>query len=97
MLPGVRAAHKEGKRAQGYWDDYCFARRRSKRLESGLKIELDNHHLVPHSHYELGRLLTCLGDVKEARRHCELYLEVGPSESGKKNALHMRTNADVET
>ncbi|KAJ7506158.1 hypothetical protein B0H11DRAFT_2186288 [Mycena galericulata] len=148
MLPSVRAAlaalaaHKEGERAQGYWDDYCLARflegvclryvafpdpdavldpaevvgmSRDEAAQgaraafeavftSGPKIELD-HHLVYHSHYELGRLLACLGDVTEARRHFELvlsgkYLEVGPS--GKKgrysmeNALNMRTNAAVE-
>ncbi|KAJ7875576.1 hypothetical protein B0H14DRAFT_2715695 [Mycena olivaceomarginata] len=74
-------------------------------FEHGPKIELD-HHLVYHSHYELGRLVACLGDEAEARRQFELvlsgkYLEVGPS--GKKvgkysmeNALHMRTQAAVE-
>ncbi|KAK7042053.1 hypothetical protein R3P38DRAFT_3389870 [Favolaschia claudopus] len=74
-------------------------------FENGPKIELD-HHLVYHAHYELGRLVACLGDETEARRHFELvlsgkYLEVGPS--GKKigkysmeNALHMRTQAAVE-
>ncbi|KAJ6628153.1 hypothetical protein B0H10DRAFT_1991650 [Mycena sp. CBHHK59/15] len=70
----------------------------------GPQIELD-HHLVYHAHYELGRLLACLGDEAGARTHLELvlsgkYLEVGPS--GRKgrysmeNALHMRTNAAVE-
>ncbi|KAJ6511716.1 hypothetical protein DFH09DRAFT_1251567 [Mycena vulgaris] len=67
-------------------------------------IELD-HHLVYHAHYELGRLLACLGDVAEARRHFDLvlsgkYLEVGPSgRKGKysmENALQMRTHAAVE-
>ncbi|KAJ7106703.1 hypothetical protein C8R44DRAFT_805709 [Mycena epipterygia] len=73
-------------------------------FENGPKIELD-HHLVYHSHYELGRLLACLDDEAAARKHFDLvasgkYLEVGPS--GKKgrysmeNALHMRTNAALE-
>ncbi|KAJ7613414.1 hypothetical protein FB45DRAFT_938308 [Roridomyces roridus] len=73
-------------------------------FKDGEKIELD-HHIVYHAHYELGRLLACLGDEAEARRHLELvlsgkYLEVGPS--GRKgrysmeNALHMRANAAVE-
>ncbi|KAJ7743912.1 hypothetical protein DFH07DRAFT_869858 [Mycena maculata] len=67
-------------------------------FENGPQIELD-HHLVYHAHYELGRLLACMGNEPEARRHFELvlsgkYLEVGPS--GRKNALHMRTNAALE-
>ncbi|KAF8209173.1 hypothetical protein K438DRAFT_1811866 [Mycena galopus ATCC 62051] len=74
-------------------------------FENGPKIELD-HHLVYHSHYELGRLVACMGDPTEAKRHFDLvlsgkYLEVGPS--GKKigkysmeNALQMRTQAALE-
>ncbi|KAJ7258217.1 hypothetical protein C8J57DRAFT_1451098 [Mycena rebaudengoi] len=73
-------------------------------FENGPKIELD-HHLVYHAHYELGRLLACLGDVDSAKRHFDLvvsgkYLEVGPS--GRKgrysmeNALQMRTHAALE-
>ncbi|KAJ7094900.1 hypothetical protein C8R43DRAFT_907997 [Mycena crocata] len=73
-------------------------------FEHGPKIELD-HHLVYHAHYELGRLMACLGDATEAKRHFDLvlsgkYLEVGPS--GRKgrysmeNALQMRTHAAVE-
>ncbi|KAJ7473524.1 hypothetical protein FB451DRAFT_1367440 [Mycena latifolia] len=73
-------------------------------FENGPKIELD-HHLVYHAHYELGRLLACLGDVDDARKHFDLvlsgkYLEVGPSgRKGKyslENALQMRTHAAVE-
>ncbi|KAF9446913.1 hypothetical protein P691DRAFT_803254 [Macrolepiota fuliginosa MF-IS2] len=70
-------------------------------LKHGPKIELD-HHLVYHTHYELGRLLACQGNHDVARDEFELvisgkYLEVGPS--GKKgkysmeNALHMRCHA----
>ncbi|KAJ7627995.1 hypothetical protein DFH06DRAFT_1226877 [Mycena polygramma] len=74
-------------------------------FEHGPKIELD-HHLVYHAHYELGRLIACLGDQAGARKQFELvlsgkYLEVGPSgrKVGKyslENALTMRTNAAVE-
>ncbi|KAJ6562224.1 hypothetical protein B0H19DRAFT_1143862 [Mycena capillaripes] len=74
-------------------------------FENGPKIELD-HHLVYHAHYELGRLIACLGDETEAKKHFDLvlsgkYLEVGPSgrKVGKysmENALHMRTHAAVE-
>ncbi|KAF9491319.1 hypothetical protein BDN71DRAFT_1398587 [Pleurotus eryngii] len=42
-------------------------------FENGMKIELD-HHLVYHAHYELGRLLTCQGDVHAARKHLDLVL-----------------------
>ncbi|KAH6894046.1 hypothetical protein BKA70DRAFT_1320347 [Coprinopsis sp. MPI-PUGE-AT-0042] len=70
-------------------------------FEHGPKIELD-HHIVYHTHYELGRLLACAGKTDEARQQFELvlsgkHLEVGPS--GKKgkysleNALHVRTHA----
>ncbi|KAK0467451.1 hypothetical protein IW261DRAFT_1574184 [Armillaria novae-zelandiae] len=70
----------------------------------GPRIELD-HHIVYHSHYELGRLLACQGKEDEARAQFHLvlsgkHLEVGPS--GKKgrysmeNALHMRTHAALE-
>ncbi|TEB19564.1 hypothetical protein FA13DRAFT_1844951 [Coprinellus micaceus] len=70
----------------------------------GPKIELD-HHLVYHAHYELGRLLACLGRLDEAHEQFELvlsgkYLEVGPSgRKGKyslENALHVRTHAANE-
>ncbi|KAF5353270.1 hypothetical protein D9756_007772 [Leucocoprinus leucothites] len=73
-------------------------------LENGPKIELD-HHIVYHTHYELGRLLACEGDHEKARNEFELvisgkHLEVGPS--GKKgkysmeNALHMRCHAALD-
>ncbi|KAF7427802.1 hypothetical protein PC9H_007018 [Pleurotus ostreatus] len=42
-------------------------------FENGMKIELD-HYLVYHAHYELGRLLTCQGDVHGARKHLDLVL-----------------------
>jgi len=72
-----------------------------KVFEIGPKIELD-HHLVYHSHYELGRLLACQGKTDAARAEFDLVLsgktlEVGPSgRKGKysmENALHMRTHA----
>ncbi|KAF8890951.1 hypothetical protein BD779DRAFT_1515400 [Infundibulicybe gibba] len=73
-------------------------------FEHGPKIELD-HHLVYHAHYELGRLLACLGDVTGAENHFNLvisgkHLEVGASgRKGKysmENALHMRTHAALD-
>ncbi|TRM66925.1 hypothetical protein BD626DRAFT_396622 [Schizophyllum amplum] len=70
----------------------------------GPEVVLD-HHLVYHAHYELGRLLACLGDTDEARRQFDLvlsgkYLEVNAA--GRKGrysmekALMMRTHAAME-
>ncbi|KXN89075.1 Tetratricopeptide repeat protein 39B [Leucoagaricus sp. SymC.cos] len=73
-------------------------------LDNGPKIELD-HHIVYHTHYELGRLLACEGKHDSARHEFELvisgkYLEVGPSgRKGKysmENALHMRCHAALD-
>jgi len=73
-------------------------------LKNGPKIELD-HHLVYHTHYEMGRLLACRGNHDAARNEFELvtsgrHLEVGPSgRKGKysmENALHMRCHAALD-
>lgn len=73
-------------------------------FECGPKIELD-HHLVYHAHYELGRLLACMGDEDAAREQFELVLSGKPLEvnaSGRKGkysmegALHMRTHAAMD-
>ncbi|TDL19779.1 hypothetical protein BD410DRAFT_815806 [Rickenella mellea] len=73
-------------------------------LDNGPKIDLD-HHLVYHTHYELGRLLACMGKVDDGRKHLDLVLsgkslEVNSStRKGKysmEGALLMRTNAAVE-
>ncbi|TCD63844.1 hypothetical protein EIP91_004886 [Steccherinum ochraceum] len=73
-------------------------------FKHGTKIELD-HFLVYFAHFELGRLLACMGDKDKARFHLDLVasgkpLEVsGAARKGKysmENALHVRTNAALD-
>ncbi|KAF8512083.1 hypothetical protein BU17DRAFT_54238 [Hysterangium stoloniferum] len=70
-------------------------------IADGVHIALD-HHLVYHAHYELGRLLACKGEEREARNHLDLVysgksLEVSSfNRKGKysmENALILRTHA----
>lgn len=42
-------------------------------LSNGPKIELD-HHLVYYTHFEMGRLLACMGRKEEARKNFDLIL-----------------------
>jgi len=68
---------------------------------NGPKIELD-HHLVYHSHYELGRLLSREGDDEGARKQFDLVLSGKALEVNKKGkysmeqALHMRTHGAID-
>ncbi|EJT97245.1 hypothetical protein DACRYDRAFT_119682 [Dacryopinax primogenitus] len=73
-------------------------------LDNGFKVELD-HYIVYYTHYDLGRLHACLGNVPEAKRHLELVMSGKTLEvnaSGKKgkysleNALMVRTHAASE-
>ncbi|KAF4567143.1 hypothetical protein EYR40_006137 [Pleurotus pulmonarius] len=69
-------------------------------FENGMKIELD-HHLVYHAHYELGRLLTCQGDIHGARKHLDLVLSgktltLRKGKYSMENALNIRTHAALE-
>ncbi|KAI5827074.1 hypothetical protein K523DRAFT_392413 [Schizophyllum commune Tattone D] len=70
----------------------------------GPRVELD-HHLVYHAHYELGRLLACMGDIDGARKQFDLvlsgrHLEVNAAgrrgRYSMEKALMMRTHAAME-
>jgi len=72
-------------------------------LDAAQKIEVD-HYLVYYTHYELGRLYACTGDVEEARRHLDIILSgkvlVYKADKGKysmESALVMRTHAAMES
>ncbi|KAG1719491.1 hypothetical protein EDB19DRAFT_1784292 [Suillus lakei] len=65
-------------------------------FEHGPNIEL-NHYIVYDAHFEYGRLLARSGDKDGARTQFDLVMSGKPLEvnaAGRKNALHMRTNAD---
>ncbi|KAN0103880.1 Protein of unknown function (DUF3808) domain containing protein [Russula decolorans] len=67
-------------------------------FENGTKIELD-HYVVYFAHFEYGRLLACMGDKEGARVQLDLLLSGKPLEvsaAGRKNELHLRTNAALE-
>ncbi|GJE96162.1 hypothetical protein PsYK624_123550 [Phanerochaete sordida] len=73
-------------------------------LNDAPQIEYD-HYLLYYTHYELGRLLACKGDVAGARKHLDLVmsgkaLEQAPAtRKGKysmENAVHIRTHAALE-
>jgi len=73
-------------------------------ISNGPKIELD-HYIVYHTHYELGRLQACRGNIAEGKRHLELVMSGKTLEinsTGKKgkysleNALMVRTHAAIE-
>ncbi|KAI0338678.1 hypothetical protein BDW22DRAFT_1362776 [Trametopsis cervina] len=73
-------------------------------LQNSAQIQYD-HYLLYYTHYELGRLKACKGDVEEAKKHLELImsgkaLEVAPaSRKGKysmENNLHVKTHAALE-
>jgi tetratricopeptide (TPR) repeat protein len=105
--PDAVLGEEEGEERDG-WTKERAGREAREAFEGvfkhGTKIELD-HHLVYYAHYELGRLLVCLGDIDAGRRHFEMVLSGKPLEvkysnrKGKysmENALHMRTFAAVE-
>ncbi|KAH9976889.1 hypothetical protein BGW80DRAFT_1436138 [Lactifluus volemus] len=85
-IPQEEAAHRSGAAFRAVF-------------ENGPNIELE-HHIVYHSHYEYGRLLACMGDKEGARAQFDLVLSGKPLEvnaAGRKNDLHMRTNAALES
>lgn len=71
-------------------------------LDNAKKIEID-HYLVYYTHYELGLLCACTGDIKSTKEHLDLVLSGKPlvqkPEKGKysmESNLLMRTHAAME-
>ncbi|KAG2087614.1 uncharacterized protein F5147DRAFT_748515 [Suillus discolor] len=95
MIPAVGDALREPGLALS---SEAFERAFRAVFEHGPDIELD-HYIVYYAHFEYGRLLARSGDKDGARTHFNLVLSgklLEVNAAGRKNALHVRTNAALE-